>query len=111
MAQLRQDYEQFTAQGAEVLVVGPDDAQSFRYFWSRQSLPFVGLPDPEHQVANLYGQQVKLLKFGRMPALLIIDRAGQVRYRHYAESMSDIPENREVLAALEAVNERQSEIA
>lgn len=105
MAQLRQDYQEFTRRNAEIVVVGPEDARSFAYYWQREQLPFIGLPDPEHQVADLYGQQVKLLKFGRMPALAVVDSLGQIRYRHYGSSMSDIPPNQEILAVLDQLNQ------
>jgi peroxiredoxin Q/BCP len=45
--------------------------------------------------------QVNLLKWGRLPALLVIDQAGQLRYRHYGDSMMDIPPNADVLASLD----------
>ncbi len=104
MAQLRQDYSEFTARGAEVVVVGPEDASAFREYWAKEDLPFVGLPDPTHRVAKMYGQEIKLLKFGRMPAMLIIDKAGEIRLVHYGHEMSDIPENSEVLAFLDEMN-------
>ena len=105
MAQLRRDYDQFVERDAEIIVTGPDDAAAFARYWEKEALPFVGLPDPKHQVANLYGQQVKLLKFGRLPALLVIDKQGQIRYRHYGGSMSDIPDNDGILNLLGALNE------
>jgi peroxiredoxin Q/BCP len=108
MAQLRQEYEQFVSREAEVLVVGPDSQSDFEDYWQRESLPFVGLADPKHAVAQRYGQEVKLLKFGRMPALMVIDRDGQVRYKHYGDSMSDIPANAEILAVLDGLNQEAS---
>jgi len=105
MAQLRQEYDKFVARDAEIVVVGPDDVQAFQDYWQKENLPFVGLADPSHQVADRYGQEVKLLKFGRMPALMIIDKAGQVAYTHYGGSMSDIPPNAEILAALDELNQ------
>ncbi len=104
MAQLRQDYTKFTSKHAEIVVVGPEDRRTFTYVWNKERYPFVGLPDPTHTVADLYGQQVKLLKFGRMPSLVVIDKRGQIRYRHYADSMSDIPPNDEILAVLDELN-------
>lgn len=104
MAQLRQDYARFTERQAEIVVIGPEDKRTFQYVWDKERYPFVGLPDPDHTVADLYGQQVKLLKLGRMPALVIIDKQGQIRYRHYADSMSDIPANDEILAVLDELN-------
>jgi peroxiredoxin Q/BCP len=105
MAQLRQDYQQFVDRGAEVVVVGPDDERAFRDYWQKEDLPFVGLADPGSAVARLYGQKVKLLKFGRLPALMVIDKTGQIRQKHYGESMSDIPPNAEVLAVLDGLNQ------
>jgi len=103
MAQLRQDYDQFLASGAEVVVTGPDDADAFSSYWSENSLPFIGLPDPDHMVADLYGQETSLLKLGRMPAQVIVDRAGVVRFAHYGRSMKDIPDNEEILKSLAAL--------
>jgi peroxiredoxin len=105
MAQLRQDYLEFMAREAEVVVVGPEEKEAFARYWHKEALPYVGLPDPEHQVADLYDQQVKLLKLGRMPALIIIDKSGQIRYRHYGDSMRDIPANDEILALLDQLNQ------
>ena len=105
MAQLRQEYEEFVARDAEIVVVGPDSEQAFRDYWQKEDLPFVGLADPSHTVAGRYGQEVKLLKFGRMPALMVIDKAGQVVYTHYGGSMQDIPPNGAILAVLEELNE------
>lgn len=105
MAQLRQDYDEFVARGAEVVVVGPDNQQAFRAYWEKERLPFVGLANPDHSVAKLYGQQVRLLKLGRMPALVVIDRNGRVHYQHHGNSMKDIPPNEGILALLDDINE------
>ena len=104
MAQLRQDYEKFTNQDTTILVVGPENARAFAKYWSNHDLPFIGLPDPKHSVLKLYGQEIKLFKFGRMPAMVIIDKQGTVRFVHYGHSMSDIPENVDVLATLKKLD-------
>jgi peroxiredoxin len=67
-------------------------------------MPFVGLADPDHVVAGLYGQEVSLLKLGRVPALVVVDRAGRIRLSHYAANMADIPSNRRVLDLLDRLN-------
>ncbi len=107
MAQLRQDYQKFVERGAEVVVVGPDSEKAFVDYWQKEELPFVGLADPTHTVAKRYGQEVKLLSWGRMPALMVIDKSGQVSYVHYGGSMSDIPPNAEILAVLDELNQGQ----
>lgn len=108
MAQLRQDYQKFVDRGAEVVVVGPDGEKAFQNYWQKEGLPFVGLADPTHTVAQRYGQEVKLLRLGRMPALMVIDKAGQVRYAHYGGSMSDIPPNAEILAVVDELNQEEA---
>jgi len=97
MAQLRQDHEKFEALGTTIVVVGPEDAQSFSDYWKANDLPFIGLPDPTHRVLKTYGQQIKLFKFGRMPAQVLVDSQGVARYVHYGHDMSDIPTNEEIL--------------
>ncbi len=68
-------------------------------------MPFPGLADVGSKAAGQFGQEVKWLKLGRMPAVLIIDREGRIRYSQYGQSMQDIPENAEVLAALDRINQ------
>jgi peroxiredoxin len=105
MAQLRQDYDKFTAQDTEILVVGPEDERAFLDYWQRNDLPFVGLPDPTHSILKLYGQEVNLFKLGRQPAQVSIDKQGQVRFVHYGHDPSDIPANEEILDLLQTMNE------
>jgi peroxiredoxin len=105
MAQLRQDYREFVARDAKVVVVGPGSESAFRDFWQKEDMPVIGLADPSHTVARRYGQEVKLLKLGRMPAMMVIDKARQVRYTHYGDAMSDIPPNAEILDILDALNQ------
>jgi peroxiredoxin Q/BCP len=107
MAQLRQDYPEFAARGAEVVVVGPEGADAFRGYWQREHLPFIGLPDPKSVVLKRYGQEVNLFKLGRMPAQVIVDKNGLARFVHYGHAMSDIPANAELLDLLDEIN-RQS---
>lgn len=104
MAQLRHDYPEFVARDVEVVVVGHEDAPAFADYWRKESLPFVGLPDGQHSVLKLYGQQVNLFKLGRMPAQVLIDKAGVARFVHYGHSTSDIPENAELLALADELN-------
>ena len=104
MAQLRQGYQGFAERGAKVVVVGPEGPASFADYWREHELPFIGLPDPNHTVLKLYGQEVKIFKFGRMPAQVVVDRGGKVRYVHYGHSMGDIPSNAEIWAILDTLD-------
>ena len=110
MAQLRQDVNRFAERDAEILVVGPENANAFAEYWQMHDLPFIGLPDPTASVLKLYGQEVNLFKLGRMPAQVIIDRAGVARFVHYGHSPNDIPANDELFGILDALN-RELELA
>ncbi|MDY6834087.1 MAG: redoxin domain-containing protein [Chloroflexota bacterium] len=103
MAQLRQDYQEFVNRDTEVIAIGPDKPESFKDYWAKESIPFIGLANPGHTVLDLYGQQVKLLRLGRMPAQALIDKSGIIRYVHYGSSMSDITPNNEILQLIDSL--------
>jgi peroxiredoxin len=101
---LREDYELFCERDAEILVVGPEGPRRFKQVWEKEGYPFIGLADYNHLVAQTYGQEVKLAKLGRMPAALVIDKDGVIRFVHFGEDMADIPENEELLVLLDELN-------
>lgn len=105
---MRQDYQKFLERNTEVIAVGPEDEKSFAEWWHKEEMPFIGIPDPKHTIANMYSQKVNPLKFGRMPALFVIDTEGHIRYRHYGDSMSDIPSNKELLSLLDDLNKEDA---
>ena len=104
MARLRDEYDQFTARGAEILAVGPNAPATFEQYWRNERIPFIGLPDAEHVVALLYRQEVNLFKLGRMPLSCIVDAKGYIRFAHYGASMQDIPSNRELFQVIDELN-------
>ena len=105
MAQLRQEFTEFVKRETTILVVGPENAGAFARYFSENDLPFTGLPDPLHTVLTLYGQRIDLFKFGRMPAQLLVDKAGIVRFVHYGHDMTDIPKNSEMLDLIDSLEE------
>ena len=104
MAQLRQDYKRFVKLNTKILVVGPENAESFQKYWMKEELPFIGLPDPEHKILKLYGQEASLFKLGRLPAQILVDKSGMLRYVHYGHSMADIPSNKEIMKLIKAID-------
>jgi peroxiredoxin len=108
MAQLRRDYQQFIDRDAEVIAVGPEKAKSLADYWRSRKIPFIGIPDPAHTIAKKFGQEVNVLKMGRMPALFVIDRDGKIRLEHHGASMSDIPPNEQILSLLDELNEEST---
>jgi peroxiredoxin Q/BCP len=107
LAQLRQHYDEFVSRDAEILAIGPDIGSVFRLYWGRENIPFIGLPDPGHTVAEQYGQEVSMWKLGRMPALMIVDKKGRVRFTHYAENMRDYPTVPEMLQVLDGLRAKR----
>jgi peroxiredoxin Q/BCP len=109
MAQLRVEYRKFVERNTEIIAIGPEDSESFADWWHKNQMPFIGIADPEHVIANLYGQQVKLFKLGRMPASILIDKNGQIRYSHYGDSMADIPQSAEILKLIDELNNEDAD--
>lgn len=101
---MRQDYQKFVERNTEIITIGPEDASAFKDWWHDHQMPFIGIPDPQHDVAKLYSQQFNLFKGGRLPALSVIDKEGKIRFMHYAALPSDIPPNEQVLNLLDGIN-------
>ena len=108
MAPLRQDYQQFVNRNTEIIAIGPEDAEAFKQWWDDHQMPFTGIADPKHNIANMYGQQVKLIKLGRIPATILIDKRGQIRYTHFGESMEDIPKTEEILSLIDKIKKEDA---
>ena len=102
---MKQDFKEFTSRNATVVVVAPHDAEQVAAYWKKEALPMIGVPDAEGKLADLYGQEWKLLKLGRMPALFVVDRVGALVFARYGQSMADIPSNAEVLKLLDGLRE------
>jgi peroxiredoxin len=109
MAHLRQDYQKLIERNTEIIAIGPETTKAFADWWHQHEMPFIGIADPEHVIAKMYGQQVKLIKLGRMPASLLIDKNGLIRYKHFGESMSDIPENQRMLTLIDDLNQEDAD--
>lgn len=101
--QLHNDYEKFIAKDTIILAIGPENQSAFSKYWEENNLPFYGIPDEKHEVLKLYGQKVNLFKLGRMPAQMLIDKNGMLRFIHYGHNMKDIPDNKEILSLIESL--------
>ena len=56
------------------------------------------------RVLKLYGQEIKVFKLGRMPAQVLVDRSGMVRFIHYGHDMTDIPSTAESIEMIDVLN-------
>ena len=101
---MRLDYDKFVERNTEVIALGPDGPNAFKRYWETEQLPFIGLPDIKSMVASQYHQEVNWFKAGRMPAVLVIDLDGMIRFVEYGESMQDIPQNSTLFEVLDQIS-------
>ncbi len=59
--------------------------------------------DRKKKVNKILKQEVKPFKLGRMPALLIIDKKGIIKYAYYSDYMDDIPTIEEIFKILKEI--------
>ena len=59
--------------------------------------------DKKKDIVKPLHQEVIISKLGRMPAIIVVDKEGIVRYAYFGESMSDIPPNEEILEVLKGL--------
>lgn len=84
-----------------ILVDNENNAKKMEQKYARKYPIFY---DESKEVAEMLKQEVRLIKLGRMPGLLIIDKQGIIQYAYYGKNMHDIPENEEILEVLKKIN-------
>ncbi len=103
MMQLHQDKKEFEDKNTKIIIVGPEDKTAFKNFFDKNGYVFIGIPDAKNTILKTYGQEINIFKLGRMPAQVLIDKAGIARFVYYGHSMSDIPENKDVLKIIDEI--------
>ena len=84
-----------------ILVDNENNAKKMEQKYARKYPVFY---DESKKVAEMLKQEVRLIKLGRMPGLLVIDKQGIIQYAYYGKNMHDIPENEEILEVLKKIN-------
>ncbi|MBA9076479.1 peroxiredoxin [Rufibacter quisquiliarum] len=97
----RDMYEDFTGQGAEVVGISSDSADSHTRFASKHSLPFVLLADTDKHVRKLYKVPST---FGLIPGRVtyVIDQQGTVQYA-FNSMIKPLEHVQNALAALKRI--------
>jgi len=103
-AQLRRDLEKFDELDGFIYPILADNKKNAQKMEQKYARKYAIFYDSSKKVPNLLNQQVKILKLGRMPGLLIIDKQGIVQYAYYSDNMHDIPSNEELLNELRKIN-------
>lgn len=105
--------DEFRERDAEVVSIVPEPVDRVESWQETYDLPYPLLADPQAEAGDAYDQPVRfgiLGKvsdfFGRMPAVVIVDRRGadpEIAYVHKGSSTFDRPEIDDLLAELEAL--------
>lgn len=108
-------YDDFQEKGAEVAVIIPEDRPTAESWQESLDLPFPLLSDPESQVGDQVGQQVRFGFLGqlsdiigRMPAAVILNTGGdtpEITHSFIGSSINDRPSMDEILEQLDTLQE------
>jgi peroxiredoxin len=99
MAQLRHDYDKFTALNAEILVMVPNGPFMSKRYLKNNPMPYPILTDKGSQVAAQYFQVKRFFLIGT-PTVFVVDQQGKIAYAHYAKSPIEEPGSQEPLGVL-----------
>jgi peroxiredoxin len=100
---LRDDYDRFTAFGAEVLAISAEPPQRSEAYLRSHPLPYSTLIDADHAVFDAYDVTSRLISLGQRPGLFVIDAEGIVRFEEVGAQQYNIPPNEKVLGVLESL--------
>jgi peroxiredoxin Q/BCP len=100
---LREDYERFTALGAEILAISAESPQRSEAYLRSHPLPYPTLVDADHEVFDAYDVTSRLISLGQRPALFVVDAEGVVRFEEVGAQQYNIPPNEQVLKVLESL--------
>jgi thioredoxin-dependent peroxiredoxin len=100
---LRDDYESFTALGAEVLAISAEPPQRAEAYLRSHPLPYPTLIDADHTVFDAYDVTSRLISLGQRPGVFVIDAEGIVRFEEVGAQQHNIPPNEKVLGVLQSL--------
>lgn len=105
---LIKDLARFKKLDTELYVITADrfeNARRLEVTYLKKQIPIYF--DTKHDIVTLLKQDVKILRLGRLPAILIVDKKGIIRYAYYGSSFLDIPSNRELLRTLTKIEGKE----
>jgi len=103
-AHLRGDYEKFEELDTFLYTILVDTESNAKELEKKYARKYPVFYDEQEKVAKMLNQEKKLLKLGRMPGLLLVDKNGIIQYAYYGDNMHDIPENEEIIEVIKKIN-------
>lgn len=101
LCSVRDNWEQYQAAGAEVVGLNTDSVAKHQRFATNHELPLRLLSDADGSVVRAYGMRNL---FGTKRGVVVIDRAGIIRYRRTVMPLFR-PTDDEVLTAIRTVSQ------
>ncbi len=101
---MNRDLNKFKQLDTVLYPILPDNLDAATKFEENFAKSYSIYYDEKKKVNKMLKQEVKPLKFGRMPAMLIIDKKGIIQYAYYSDSMDDIPKNEDILEFIKKIN-------
>lgn len=115
VTELADNYNAFRARDTEIVSIVPEPLEKVKSWQDSYNLPYPLLADPDAAAGDAYNQPVRfgiLGKisdfFGRMPAVVIVDRhkdEPEIAYGYEGSSTFDRPEIDELLAVIDRLND------
>lgn len=104
LAAYARKYNEFERRGTQPAAISVDPPVNNARMVGKLRIPFPLLSDPKGEVARAYGLWNEKENVA-VPAVVIINRAGEVTYLHAGSDPADRPTDGEVFAALKALKE------
>jgi thioredoxin-dependent peroxiredoxin len=97
---LRDDYERFTALGAEVVAISAEGAAAADAYLRVHPLPYPVVVDADHEIFDAYDVTSRMMSLGQRPGLFVVDADGVIRFDSVGAQQWQIPPNEKVLEML-----------
>ena len=101
---LRRDFDKFKELDGYLFPILAERENNAKKMEEKYTKNYAVFYDKSKKVVSMLKQEVIPKKLGRMPALLIVDKMGIIRYAYYGDDMTDIPENEVILEILREIN-------
>ena len=99
---MRDDYSDFAGRKVKVLPISVDHTYSLKEYVAKHDLPVEMLSDWHREVSKQYGVYMPERNYANR-AYFLIDEQGILRWQHIESNPSNRRENKELLAAIDAV--------
>jgi peroxiredoxin len=103
LASYARRFEEFEKRGAQIAGISVDPPPNNARMVGKLLLPFPLLSDPEGELARLYGLW-NAEEAVAVPAVVVVDQSGEVRYLYSGRDFADRPGDEEVFATLDELD-------